>query len=98
MNETCSPAINQGWSDIVLSADFSRRSTCGQYLHYYVSLLFSSPFSTRHVKHPPKCLLKLTKNCPAGMGYSSNDIVSKIPEVNRIISIRSMHLAPDDVL
>ena len=27
-----------------------------------------------------------------------NDIVSKIPEVNRIISIRSMHLAPDDVL
>jgi divalent metal cation (Fe/Co/Zn/Cd) transporter len=27
-----------------------------------------------------------------------NDIVSKIPEVNRIISVRSMHLAPDDVL
>jgi cation diffusion facilitator family transporter len=27
-----------------------------------------------------------------------NDIVSEIPEVNRIISIRSMHLAPDDVL
>lgn len=27
-----------------------------------------------------------------------NDIVSKIPEVKRIISIRSMHLAPDDVL
>jgi hypothetical protein len=25
-------------------------------------------------------------------------IVSKIPEVNKIISIRSMHLAPDDVL
>lgn len=27
-----------------------------------------------------------------------NDIVSKIPEVNRIISIRSMHLAPDNDL
>ena len=27
-----------------------------------------------------------------------NDIVSEIPDVNRIISIRSMHLAPDDVL
>ncbi|WP_458720412.1 cation transporter dimerization domain-containing protein [Candidatus Nitrosocosmicus sp. R] len=27
-----------------------------------------------------------------------NDILSKIPEVKRIISIRSMHLAPDDVL
>ena len=27
-----------------------------------------------------------------------NAIVSKIPEVNRIISIRSMHLAPEDVL
>ncbi len=27
-----------------------------------------------------------------------NDIISKIPEVKRIISIRSMHLAPDDVL
>jgi cation diffusion facilitator family transporter len=26
------------------------------------------------------------------------DLVSKIPEVNRIISIRSMHLAPEDVL
>ena len=25
-------------------------------------------------------------------------IVSKIPEVNKIISIRSMHLAPEDVL
>lgn len=27
-----------------------------------------------------------------------NAIISKIPEVNRIISIRSMHLAPEDVL
>ncbi|MGN6624289.1 MAG: cation diffusion facilitator family transporter [Candidatus Nitrosocosmicus sp.] len=27
-----------------------------------------------------------------------NSVVSKIPEVNRIISIRSMHLAPEDVL
>jgi divalent metal cation (Fe/Co/Zn/Cd) transporter len=27
-----------------------------------------------------------------------NALVSKIPEVNRIISIRSMHLAPEDVL
>ncbi len=27
-----------------------------------------------------------------------NAIVSKIPEVNRIISIRSMHLSPEDVL
>jgi len=49
-------------------------------------------------------LAKENKDLLIGESISRRDykmisaIVSKIPEVNRIISIRSMHLAPEDVL
>jgi len=49
-------------------------------------------------------LAKENKDLLIGESISRRDykmisaIVSKIPEVNKIISIRSMHLAPEDVL
>ena len=48
-------------------------------------------------------LAKENKDLLIGESISRRDykmisaIVSKIPEVNKIISIRSMHLAPEDV-
>ena len=59
LNETCFPAVDHGWSNVVPPAYFGHRRTCGQYFQHYIGLLFSSPSSTWHILYPPKCILRL---------------------------------------